>query len=660
MMAYLGQGLVLAALACSAAGAVVGFGAGALGSAAGWAWARRLAYGYAACMAGAVAVMEVALLRHDFSVRYVAQVGSLASPTHITIVSLWSSLEGSILFWGLILGAYIAVATWLNGDKNPSSMPWANGTWLAIAAFFCFLLAGPANAFLPSPVPVPADGPGPNPLLQNHLLMIIHPPMLYLGYVGMAIPFGLAVGALFAGRLEAAQLAPLRRWLMVPWGFLTIGITLGGWWAYEVLGWGGYWAWDPVENASLLPWLTATAALHAAMLPQRRGALKGWTVTLVLASFLLTLLGTFMTRSGVFNSVHSFSQSDIGPTLLVFIAICLVFSVVLLATRIDRLEGEGPVSAPVSRETAFLFNNLLFVALTFTVLVGTTFPLVAEAVRGVKLSVGEPYFNRMAVPIGVAILYLMGIGPALPWGEPTAERVQRQLLPPVGFGVGALGVGLAMGLREPWPLATLFGAGFSMAVTVRELAAPYLAQVRANQANGGSVAEAITTAFGNSRRRTGGYIVHGGIIIMILAIAVSSAYRTDSEARLAKGECTRFGGYEACFDGGRDDVQPHRTLRIADVTIRSADAPSGSAGTQLHPAQAIYARMGSPIGSPDVHSTLTHDLYLNLMSLDETGNSAALHLYRTPLVGWIWGGAGIVAFGTLLSLWPAKRASKAD
>jgi cytochrome c-type biogenesis protein CcmF len=630
MTAYFGQAMVLAGLACATAGAVAGFGAGALQSAAGWAWARRLAYAFGACMILANGTMEYALLTHDFSVRYVASVGSLSTPAYITIVSLWSSLEGSILFWGLILGVYVLVATALNGTRNPSTMPWATGTWLAVGAFFCFLLAGPANPFLPIPSPIPTDGPGPNPLLQNHALMIVHPPMLYLGYVGMAIPFGLAVGALFAGRLEAAQLAPLRRWLMVPWGFLTIGITLGGWWAYEVLGWGGYWAWDPVENASLLPWLTATAALHAAMLPHRRGALKGWTVTLVIASFMLTLLGTFMTRSGVFNSVHSFSQSDIGPTILAFIAIALVFSVILLAVRVDRLEGEGPVTAVVSRETAFLVNNLLFVALTFTVLTGTTFPLLAEAIKGVKLSVGEPYFNRMAVPIGVAILFLMGVGPALPWGQPSAERVRAQLFPPLLAAVAALAAGLGFGLRQPWPLVTLACGGFAMAVTVRELIGP------------------IRTL---NRRRIGGYVVHGGIIVMIVAIAMSSAYRTDAEERLAKGECATFEGYEICFTGARSVKESNRTLQIADVT-----ATRDGHTTTLAPALTSYPGMMTPIGSPDVHSTLTHDLYLSLMSVDVGGGRIGLHVFHTPLVVWIWLGAGICALGTITALSPARKA----
>ncbi len=648
MTAEIGQAFVLCGLACAAAGSVAGFGAGAMRSAAGWAWARRLAYGFAACMVLANLTMEYALLTHDFSVKYVAQVGSLASPTYISIVSLWSSLEGSILFWGLILGIYVAAATAWNGDDNPSTMPWATGVWLAVGAFFCFLLAGPANAFLPAPSPVPLDGPGPNPLLQNHVLMIIHPPMLYLGYVGMTIPFGIAAGALFAGRLEASQIAPLRRWLLVAWGFLTVGIVLGGWWAYEVLGWGGYWAWDPVENASLLPWLTATAALHAAMLPHRRGALKGWTVTLVIASFLLTLLGTFMTRSGVFNSVHSFSQSDIGPTILAFLSICLVFSVALLALRVDKLEGEGPVSAVVSRETAFLLNNLLFVALTFTVLVGTTFPLLAEAVKGVKLSVGEPYFNRMAVPIGVAILFLMGVGPALPWGQASMARVRTQVLPPLAFGVSAVVAGLAYGLREPWPLVTLGCAGFAAYVTLREMVAPVRAQAVAGGSVGmGSWGSAALRALGQSHRRIGGYIVHLGVIVMILAIALSSAYGVDTETRLAKGECLSFEGYQICFEQARTVKEPNRTLEVADFR-----ATKGGESHLISPALVSYPGMMTPIGAPDVRTTLGYDLYLSLMSIND--NAVGLHVFRKPVVVWIWLGAALAALGTLLSLTPVR------
>src|SRR5882672_8672442 len=340
MVPILGRILILMALLAASAGALLGFATGRRPNAAGWKWARRLAYAFAAFMVLANVVMEYALLSHDFSVSYVAHVGSRSVPTWVSMVSLWSSLEGSILFWGLVMGVYVAVATWQNRDKHPEYMPYAVGVWLACGAFFSFLLAGPAQPF--ATVPSPAmDGPGPNALLQNHYLMVIHPPFLYSGYVGMTIPFGLACAALLVGRLGHDFIRPLRNFLLLSWIFLTVAIVLGGWWAYEVLGWGGYWAWDPVENASFLPWLTATAALHSALLVERKGVLKGWTTTLVIATYLLSSLGTFMTRSGVFNSVHSFTQSAIGPTLLAFLALALLSSVALFALRVDVLQAEG-------------------------------------------------------------------------------------------------------------------------------------------------------------------------------------------------------------------------------------------------------------------------------------------------------------------------------
>ncbi len=635
MIAELGFALILAGLLCAVAGTLVGFSAGRSRSQQGWIWTRRLALAFSAMMLLANGVMVYALLSHDFSVKYVAQVGSLASPAIISFVSLWSSLEGSILFWGAVLAIYVGGAVLLNGDRDTDSMPYAVATWLGVGAFFCFLMAGPANPFWPEPSPIPTDGPGPNALLQNHYLMIIHPPMLYLGYVGMTIPFGLAVASLMRGTLGAGQQTMLRNALMVPWAFLTVGITLGGWWAYEVLGWGGYWAWDPVENASLLPWLTATAALHAAMLPGRRGTMKGWTTTLVLTTFLLTLLGTFMTRSGVFNSVHSFSQSDIGPTFLVFIAICLVFSVILLATRVDRIEGEGRLGAPVSREAAFLVNNLLFVAMTFTVLLGTVYPLLAEAIKGVKVSVGEPYFNRLAVPIGVAILFLMGVGPALPWGDPDAGRVRRALVPPFTLALVVTGFGLAFGLREPWPLVTLACAGFASWVTGKELLLPL-----------------TTGTWLRQHRRMGGYTVHAGIIVMVVAIAMSSAYRTDQEFTLAKGEVAAFAGYTLTYTGQETIKEPHRSLSVVNI-----EGASGDTRFTLRPALVKYPTMMAPIGSPDVRNTLTHDLYLSLMQVDPVTGAAGIHAFHTPLVVWLWIGMGIVAVGSALGLIPQRRAA---
>src|SRR2546421_547777 len=380
MIPTLGRMLILLALLAASAGALVGFATGARPTAVGWLWARRLAYVFAALMALANLVMEYALLTHDFSVSYVAHVGSRSVPTWVSMVSLWSSLEGSILFWGLVMGVYVAVATWQNRDKHPEYMPYAVGVWLACGAFFSFLLAGPAQPFATVPSP-PMDGPGPNALLQNHYLMVIHPPFLYSGYVGMTIPFGLACAALLVGRLGHDFIRPLRNFLLLPWIFLTVAIVLGGWWAYEVLGWGGYWAWDPVENASFLPWLTATAALHSALLVERKGVLKGWTTILVLATYLLTILGTFMTRSGVFNSVHSFTQSAIGPTILVFLAAALLFSLVLLALRVDSLGSEGRLETGPSRDVMFLVQNLLFVLFTAQVTVSEMFLPVRQRMR---------------------------------------------------------------------------------------------------------------------------------------------------------------------------------------------------------------------------------------------------------------------------------------
>ena len=435
MTSQLGSAAVLLALLTCAIGAPLGFFAGASRSSAGLQWTRRMALAFGLFMVLANLIMEYALITRDFSVSYVASVGSLATPLHITIVSLWSSLEGSILFWGLVLGLFTAGVTVLQRRGHEDYLAYTLGTLFAIGLFFSFLIAGPANPFRPTPPPIPTDGPGPNPLLQNHILMIIHPPMLYLGYVGMSVPFAMAVSALLRGQLGASWLRPLRNWLLVPTSFLTLGIMLGGWWSYEVLGWGGYWAWDPVENASFLPWLTAIAALHSAVVQQRRGSLKAWTVILVMVTFLLTILGTFLTRSGVVNSVHSFTQSPIGPLFLVFLGICLVATIVLLSWRVDTLVSEPTEDAVVAREGAFLLNNLLLVTFTFTVLVGTIFPIIAEAVRGVKVSVGEPYFNRMAVPICLGLLLMMGIGPALPWGRADKRALQRALLWPLPAGL---------------------------------------------------------------------------------------------------------------------------------------------------------------------------------------------------------------------------------
>jgi len=645
MNASLGRLLILASLLVSSTGAILAFAAGAKKSVDGLKWARRFAFAFSACMALATLVMEYALLTHDFTVSYVAQVGSRAVPTWVTIVSLWSSLEGSILFWGFILGVYIAGATWLTRNEHFEYMAYAIGTWLTCGTFFGFLIAGPASPF--KTVAAVADGPGPNPLLQNHLLMIIHPPCLYLGYVGMTIPFGFATAALLCGRLGLAFLKPLRNALLLPWIFLTIAIMLGGWWAYEVLGWGGYWAWDPVENASLLPWLTATAALHSAIVMERRGVLKGWTVTLIQASFLLTILGTFMTRSGVFNSVHSFTQSSIGPTILVFLAFILVASIVLLAKRIDLLEAEGRIDGAFSREAMFLFNNLVFILITFTVLIGTCFPLIVEAMQGKQMSVGRPYFDSMVVPAGAALIFLLGVGPALPWGRTTKEQAIRSLAPPLFGGFVLAGLGFALGVRNVWTLVTLVFGGYAAWVTLAEMWRPVALRVR----NGESILDATTQAqWKRGRRRFGSYVIHAGAVIVIIAIAVSSTMRTSHEVSLKKGDSAEIHGYTAKFLGIETRNEPHRTATIARIAVSKNGVPV----TTLEPRMNQYAMMREPIGTPAVHSTLTGDLYISVMNLDPSSESAGLLLLFTPMVSWIWYAVLLMGLGGVIALVPHR------
>jgi cytochrome c-type biogenesis protein CcmF len=648
MTAVAGRSLILLGLLLASAAAVTGFAAGRARSHALYAWTRRLVYGFAGAMAAANLLMIVALLRHDFSVSYVAHVGSRLVPDWVSVVSLWSSLEGSILFWGLVLGGYLAAANRALRDAPMPDAPYATGVWMACAAFFCLLLAGPAQPF-GTVSPVPPDGPGPNPLLQNHILMVIHPPFLYLGYVGMTIPFGLACGALLAGRLGRDQLMRLRNWLLLPWIFLTMAIVLGGWWAYEVLGWGGYWAWDPVENASFMPWLTATAALHSAVLTERRGVLKGWTSTLVLATFLLTILGTFMTRSGVFNSVHSFTQSAIGPTILAFLASALLFSVALLASRIDRLTAEDRFGEPRSREGMFLVNNLLFVLFTFTVLVGTVFPLVVEAVRGVQMSVGRPYFDRMAVPIGVALLLLTGVGPALPWGRATAAEMRRALVPPLAGAAVAAALGAAAGVRHPWTLVALGFGGYTIFVTLRELWRP----VGQRRGRGQPLVRAAgETLAGRGRRRAAAYVAHAGAVIVVVAIAVSSTMGVSREVQLQQGESVTLGQYSLTYLGAEQVTEPHRQAVVANVAVYRHGRNLGV----LQPRMNHYPTQREPIGTPAVRSSLREDLYLSIMNVDAGSGSLGLLAMVNPMVAWIWIATGITALGGLLALLPRPRA----
>ena len=601
-------------------------------------------------LAVATLAMVVALVTHDFSVSYVSQVGSRATPTFYTIISLWGALEGSILFWGFVLALYSAVAIYRNRAKDGKLVPYAGVALLGIQAFFFLLLVGPADPFgLVNPAP--PDGPGPNPLLQNHPLMAVHPPLLYLGYVGMSVPFAFAFGALASGDTSSNWIKDIRRWMIVAWAFLSAAIVAGMWWSYEVLGWGGYWAWDPVENASFLPWLTATAFLHSMMVEERRGMLRVWNVSLVVATFLLTILGTFLTRSGVLSSVHAFAEGEIGYYFLSFIAFVLVVSLVLLTGRSGSLTSTGRLDAMASRETVFLMNNLLFTAFTFTVLLGTLYPLVAEAIRGEKVSVGAPFFNRMTLPICMLLLFLMGVGPALPWKRASREQLKKDFLIPLIAMVVVAIVSVALGARDVFAIVTFAFATFALIVNGREFVRGAAARMRAH---GETPWLAFGRLVGANRRRYGGYTAHIGAIVLAVAVAASSAFRMEKEATLKPGETMSVGGYTVRLDGMWAREEPQRFVVGADVAV----IDGGTAKATMNPRLNFYRMSDQPISTPSVRSRASGDLYLNLMAFQPDGSSGTLRVIVEPLVPWIWFGGLVIVFGSVIAVWPGVRTQR--
>ena len=591
--------------------------------------------------------MVYALVTHDFTISYVAQVGSRATPTFYTVISLWGALEGSILFWAWVLSLYGALVVYLNRNRPGTLVPYASATILGVGLFFAILLVGPANPF-GLVWPAPADGPGPNPLLQNHPLMAVHPPLLYLGYVGLTVPFAFAIGALLSKEPGDDWLRLTRRWTIAAWTFLTAAIIAGMWWSYEVLGWGGYWAWDPVENASFMPWLTATAFLHSVMVEERRGLLRTWNLSLIISTFLLTILGTFLTRSGVLSSVHAFTQGTIGYYFLAFIAVVLVFSVALLAGRSGELGESGGLDAAVSRETVFLLNNLVLTAFTFTVLLGTLFPLVAEAARGVKVSVGAPFFNRMTLPLCMALLFLVGVGPALPWRRASRATVQRQLLPPAAAWALVVVVALALGTRNPYAVLAFGFGGFALVANLREFWTGARARTRVHAE---PFPRALARLIRGNRRRFGGYTAHIGAIVTAVAIAASSTFRTEHEQTLRPGETMSVRGFTVRLDSLWARPEPQRFVVGADVSVLDGSRRVG----RMDPRMNFYRSQNEPVPTPSVRSRPAGDLYVNLMAFERDGSSATLRAIVEPLVPWIWTGGGIIVLGALVSMWPTHR-----
>jgi len=575
--------------------------------------------------------LERALITRDFTVKYVFDNGSSRTPPVYNFAAAWSSLEGSILLWGLVLAGYLGVvlAKFRNRLADPL-VTWALVVMLGVCTFFFALLLGPADPFQLVELPPDfVDGPGPNPLLQNHILMAIHPPMLYLGYVGFTVPFAFAMAALITGRVGEGWLVETRRWTLFAWGFLTLGIVAGAWWSYDVLGWGGYWGWDPVENASLLPWLTGTAYLHSVMIQERRGMLRVWNLSLLCATFSLTILGTFITRSGVLESVHAFSESSIGPLFLGFFCVIAALAVGLIGWRGDRLRAPGRIDSPLSREGSFLANNVLFAVFAFVILLGTVFPLIVEAVQAERISVGVPYFQRMTMPVGMVMLFLMAVAPVLPWRKASGELLRKRLEWPAWFGIGALVLSVLLGANGLTPLIAFALAGFASGAALRQI-------VLATRRNGWR---------GLVGRTNGGMIVHLGVIILAVGFAASNSYLRQTEVTLTEGESIEFADMTFRYEGLAIEDLAEKRVSAARVVVN---------GEELRPALNQFFLRGDIIGTPDTLGSFTRDTQIALVTIVEDEPKVVIRVTTQPLIAWLWIGGVLMAVGTLFSAFPHR------
>jgi cytochrome c-type biogenesis protein CcmF len=648
MIADLGHAAIVIGLAVSVYAAVAFFLAGRGGSPGLLLSARRAIYvSFGLALLGSAAMVTL-LLTHDFSVTYVARNNATTTPPFYSVISLWAALEGSILFWTLLATGWASLLLYRSRGKHTALMPWVGMTLALVGVFLFSVMVWPGNPFARM-TPVPVEGNGPNALLQNHPFMGLHPPLLYLGYTGLALPFAFGLAALITRRTDEEWLAVVRRWTIVPWIFLTLGIVAGAWWSYEVLGWGGYWAWDPVENAALLPWLTATAFIHSSMVAERRGTLKVWSMGLVIATFVLTVIGTFLTRSGIVQSVHSFTQSPVGWWFLGGIVLALGGGLALLLWRIPDLADRGSPPRVVSRESAFLFNNVLFLGLTFVVLFGTLMPLIFQATGGGTISVGAPYYNALNVPIFAALLFLMGVGPALPWGTASWSTVRERFGVPVLLAVPAVVVAWALGMRSVASLATLGLAVFVVAIMGDEL-------LRGSRARARTRSESPPQAFWRlatrNRRRYGGYLVHAAIALMAVAVAISSTLSSQTTATLKPGESVQLGGYTLTND--RLVVEP-----LADdarvIETRAQMTYSGPQSGTLATALRQYPNSVQAIATPAVRTSLGEDLYVTLLSSDSSSGTVTVRVFLNPMVVWIWIGGFLVGVGSVFAIWPDRR-----
>jgi cytochrome c-type biogenesis protein CcmF len=592
----------------------------------------------------------------NFSMAYVVEHSNRTLPAFFKFAAIWSGQQGSLLFWSFLLSIYVFSALFAYRGKHPELMPYVGVVCAGVQLFFLTM-----NNFIASPFQVlgaagptgamqwiaRADGNGLNPLLQ-YSEMVIHPPILYSGYTGFTIPFAFALGALL-GRYPGEKWIHLtRRWTMIAWGFQGVGILLGAHWAYAVLGWGGYWMWDPVENASLMPWLTGTAFLHSVMMQEKRGMMRVWNVWLVFTTFLLTIFGTFLTRSGVVNSVHAFAQSGIGPWFLGFIG--LAFAVCLAAywRNRDYLRSSNTLDSLVSRESSFLFNNLILLVACIAVISGTLFPVLSEWVRGTKISVGAPFFNKVNLPIGLFLLFLTGVGPLLAWRKTSMSSLRRNFGGPLLVGLAAGVVGIALGLRNFYVTVCLILSVFVTLTIFLE----FFRGARVIAARTGSnLLSSVAQLTMRNTRRYGGYIVHFGIVLIFLGIS-GTAFNQDKQMDFPVGAQMQIGPYHL-VNQNFDSVQQDPNYLTERATI--AVDRNGRQVIMLYPERRFYPANAESGTMVAIYSTLKEDLYVVYAGRSPETQQPVIHAYLNPLVKWIWLGGAIVALGTLLALVPSRQ-----
>ena len=642
-----GRGLIsLAGLGRPSLIAAVAFAVVALGAGIGAAVSRRddltdlsrRALTAAACFVGMAAVALVtALFARDFSLGYVAAYSSRSLARPYTLSALWGGMEGSLLFWTLLLTSFSAVAVRRAAHQAPALVGWATAVLAGVAVFFCALLVGPANPFV-TLSPVPADGSGLNPLLQSPG-MVIHPPLLYTGFVGFSIPFAFGMAALLARRVDGWWFAQTRRWTLFSWGALSIGIVLGGAWAYTELGWGGYWAWDPVENASFMPWLTATAYLHSVVIQEKRRMFKAWNLSLILMTYVLAIFGTFLTRSGILSSIHTFTEGPIGKWFLPFLALMLVGGVALLVTRAQDMRAENRLDSMLSRESAFLANNVLFLAASFAVLWGTIYPIVAELISGSRVAVGPPFFNSVFIPIGLALLALTGIGPLISWRKMSPRSLTRVSRGPL---LAAALVALVLGVLRIGNLGVVIALAIA-AFTSTAILAEFVRGSRLHRRREGlGWMAALGRTVARNRRRYGGYIVHLGVVLIVIGFA-GAAFRTERAQHLERGAQMEVGDYTLTYERLENlDSAEKETYRAWVGVERGGDSLG-----RIYPERNLHLAQNQWQSEVAIRTNPVEDLYVVVTALDPDGD-ASIRAFVNPLTWWIWMGAAVMLAGILV------------